>query len=221
MRRWKTVAATWLAAGSSPLFAAGGSFLVDDATVTPDGHCQLESWVRAIERTEGDFTTTPACTVESVELSVSADRRAGGGASATTFGVGAKWVAGDLDKEGRAIGIAAGALWSDGAFVSEALYVPASVTFGADHSWTMHFNAGGRHTAGDGWHAISGVGVETPLTDQWVFMAEFFDAAAAEKTVQIGARWSVTPTADIDVVLGHSKDAVDESWLTLGLNLAF
>ena len=224
MRRWIRPAATLpvvLIVWASPLWGAGGSFLVDDATVTPDGHCQLESWVRAIERGEVDGTSVPACTVDTVEWSFSANRRAGAGSPATTLGFGGKWVAGDLEKDGHALGVAAGALWSDGRFVSGSVYVPLSVTLGADRPWTLHLNAGTRHTVRDGWRAISGIAVETALTDRWGFIAEYFDAAAAEKTVQVGVRWSVTSTADIDFVAGHTDDAVDEGWLTLGLNLAF
>jgi hypothetical protein len=229
MRRSIRVAAILVACAAlirvaSPAFAAGGlggSFVVDDATITPEGHCQLESWIRAIDGGELEGSTVPACSAGNVEWSASIDRRAGAGSPATTLGIGAKWVAGDLDNDGHAWGIAAGALRTGGAWASEQVYVPVSVRAGAEHPWLVHLNAGMRRTAGIGWRAIAGVGVETALDAHWGLLAEYFDAVAAEKTVQAGVRWSVTPNTDVDFVAGHTHDAIDERWLTLGLNLAF
>jgi hypothetical protein len=75
-------------------------------------------------------------------------------------------------------------------------------------------------TADDGWRAMTAIAVETALTEKSGLIAEYFDAAAAEKTVPVGVRGSASSTADIDFVAGHSRDAVDESGLGLGLNLA-
>jgi hypothetical protein len=215
--------AAWLGL-ASPVFAAGGlggSYVVDDATITPNGHCQLESWIRAIDGGEGEASSVPACSAGNIEWSASIDRRAGAGLPATTLGVGAKWVAGDLDRDGRAWGVAGGALWSGGALVSEQAYVPVSISAGIEHPWLIHLNAGARRTIGTGWRAIAGVGVETALDADWSLLAEYFDAQSAEKTVQAGVRWSVTQNADVDLVVGHTRDAIAQSWLTLGLNLAF
>jgi hypothetical protein len=209
---------------ASPAFAAGGlggSYVVDDATITPNGHCQLESWIRAIDGGEGEASTVPACSAGNVEWSASIDRRAGAGSPATTLGVGAKWVAGDLDNDGHAWGVAGGALWNGGALLSEQAYVPVSFRAGAESPWLIHLNAGARRTLGIGWRAIAGVGVETALDADWSLLAEYFDAATAEKTVQAGVRWSVAQNADVDLVVGHTRDTVEQSWLTLGLNLAF
>lgn len=219
------VRAALLGAAAPALGAGGlgGSFVVDDATITPDGHCQLESWIRAIDGGRAEGSSVPACSLGDVEWSTSIDRLAGKGSPTTTYGAGAKWVAGDLDKDGRAWGIAASALRTDGALASEAVYVPMSFQThaSAPRPWIVHLNAGMRRTAGTGWHPIAGIGVETSLDAGWGLLAEFFDAIDAEQTVQIGARWSVTPNTDVDIVAGRTHDAVSERWLTLGLNLAF
>lgn len=229
MRRTIRVTATLVAnvallAATSHAFGAGGlggSFVVDDATITPDGHCQLESWVRAIDGGALEGSTVPACSIGNVEWSASADRRAGAGSPTTTLGVGAKWVAGDLDRDGHAWGIAGGVLWTGGALATEQIYVPASFAVGAAQAWLVHLNAGVRRTRGLGWCAIAGIGVETSLDANWGLLAEYFDAADAEKTVQIGVRWSITSNTTVDFVAGDQRDVVEDHWITLGLNLAF
>src|ERR1700754_5027538 len=74
---------------SWPGFAAGGSYLVDDASITPASHCQLESWMqfRTGARTP---TSVPACSGGEVEYSaqLSGGVHAGAGSVAPS----AKWL---------------------------------------------------------------------------------------------------------------------------------
>src|SRR6201991_4891034 len=74
---------------SWPGFAAGGSYLVDDASITPASHCQLESWMqfRTGART---LTSVPACSWGEVEYSaqLSGGVHAGAGSVAPS----AKWL---------------------------------------------------------------------------------------------------------------------------------
>lgn len=86
--------------------AAAGRYLVDDATTAPDGRCQGESWGRTLEHDPVEASTSPACTLLGVESSATGTRS--GSEAATTWGVGTQWIAGDLDRDGRAAGLADG-----------------------------------------------------------------------------------------------------------------
>ncbi len=48
---------------------AGGSLFVDDATLTPSGRCQVETWARAYTPGQ-ELTAVPACTLAGTELSL-------------------------------------------------------------------------------------------------------------------------------------------------------
>jgi len=217
---WTAISLTsLLAVASGRALAAGGSYLVDDASITPDGHCQVESWVRALPHDAWDVTSVPACSIDDVEWSASATHGAGNGSSTTSTGVGAKWAYGDIDKDGLAIGVAVGGVWTDGVLVNETVYAPASVALTEDHRWVVHLNAGVRHAPGVGWRALVGAAVDMRLAQRWHVIAEFSAVPSAERTVQVGARYSISDNAEVDLVAGHSHDDFDEHWITVGLNL--
>ncbi len=54
----------------SPVKAAGGAYLVDDASITPAGHCQLESWIQALSGGQSLLATNPACSTGPVECTL-------------------------------------------------------------------------------------------------------------------------------------------------------
>ena len=56
-----------VAGAAAPVRAAGGAYLVDEASVTPAGHCQLESWIQALSGGQSLLTANPACSTGPVE----------------------------------------------------------------------------------------------------------------------------------------------------------
>src|ERR1700754_3093280 len=72
----------------APCFAAGGSYLVDDASIAPASHCQLESWMQ-FRTAARSLTSVPACTWGAVEYS--AQLAGGVHAGGSSVAPGAKW----------------------------------------------------------------------------------------------------------------------------------
>ncbi len=215
------LAALVLAAVSAAAFASGGSYFVDDATATPAGHCQLESWARAYSGGAEELTAVPACSIERFELSAQATRIAHDGSNVNLQGIGAKWLLRDFDMGNPGVGLATSALWSGGRLGSVSYYVPVSFALNEAHSMAVHLNAGARRDLGDGWHAVLGAAAEFALPGRLQGTAEFIRAVGAESIVQIGGRCALNQNSAIDLVLGQSRDKATRRWLTLGLNLAF
>lgn len=198
--------------------AAGGSYAVDDASITPNGRCQLESWARGYRGGAREVVSTPACTLDSVEFSVAVTHNWRDGDSTSP---GVKWASGDPGVERWTIGVAAGAVHVGGRWDSEAIYVPLSVALTGDHRWTAHFNAGAEHAAGEGWSTLAGAALDVALTTRWHAIAEVHRGGGGDRTVQAGVRWTLSDAAVVDVVSGRRRSDATERWWTIGLNVGF
>jgi hypothetical protein len=206
-------------AASARAYAAGGSYLTDDATITPEGHCQLETWVREITPSSLEGDASPACTFDGVEWSgilVHRDDHDAG----TLYGLSAKWVGGDLERDGRAIGVAASVTHAGGATTS-LVYVPASVAVLPEQRLVLNVNLGARRLPTTPWRAVAGFGFDVALSRTWHLIGEDNDFAGAEKIAQIGARWSASESIDIDLVFGEGRRMDDRHWVTVGVNAGF
>lgn len=198
--------------------AAGGSYVVDDAAITPDGRCQLESWARGYRGGAHEAVATPACTLGGVEFSLAV---AYSGRDADSASPGVKWASGDPAVERWTIGVAAGAVHVGGRWRNEAVYVPLSVALTGDHRWTAHFNAGAEHVPGRGWSTLAGAALDVAVTPRWHAIAEVHRAGGGERAVQAGARWSLSDAAVLDVIAGRRRSDATERWWTVGLNVGF
>jgi hypothetical protein len=198
--------------------ATGGSYFVDDATVTPAGHCQVESWIRWLPRGSFDATSVPACSNDALEFSATLVGR-GGPESSHSEGFGVKHVEGDLGKDGSAWGIAANGLLTNGKIAVANLYVPWSVAL--TDKWVLDLNAGFQRTETPDWHALIGAAVEYEVAPGWNAIGEVLRNGARVRTVQAGVRRAITKDLSLDMVVGQTHDRGAEQWLTLGLNAAW
>lgn len=85
---------------------AGASLFVDDAATTPDGRCQIESWVR-VHAPGRELTAVPACTVAGTELGLGVSHHLQP-RSGPVWNVGAKHLFRDFESKAWGIGAALG-----------------------------------------------------------------------------------------------------------------
>src|SRR6201991_1095401 len=195
---------------SWPGFAAGGSYLVDDASITPASHCQLESWMqfRTGARTP---TSVPACSGGEVEYSaqLSGGVHAGAGSVAPS----AKWLGFHGSRAFPAAGVRGNAAPGVGR---------RATTFQLDLAgrWLVNTNVGASHAHGQSTRRLLGAGVEFAASASATLLAEFIDTAGATRTMQAGVRLPFGNNS-IDLVVGRSLGQQADRWVNMGLNLAF
>jgi hypothetical protein len=212
-------AAWFVLFGCPAALAAGGSYLVDDAEATPEGACQVETWVRGFSGGADELSTTPACTRNGIEYSLTATRVAGDAQNATAFTPGLKWVTGDVAKHRWAIGLAATTSIIDGVVDNTFIYVPISAALDSEAKFFVHANIGYRHDHSSGDAAVTGLGIDWAVSDKLDALAEVLRVDARDRTSQAGVRWSESERFSIDLIYGRRRYAHVDTWWTLGVNL--
>jgi len=200
--------------------ATGGSYFVDDATVTPAGHCQVESWARWLPQGSYDATTVPACSTEALEFSATLVGRVGP-ESSHSEGLGIKHVFGDLEKDGVSWGMATNALVTNGRIAVANVYAPVSFALTGDQNWVLDVNAGFQRTETPDWHALIGAALEFQFASGWRVIGEGLRNGARVRTLQAGVRRTLIKDVDLDVVAGRTHDTTTEQWMTLGVNVGW
>lgn len=197
---------------------AGASLSVDDAALTPPGHCQVESWAR-LRASGHELTAVPACHWRGTEfgLGLSHLRPSAGGSTAT---LGAKRLLRDTDHHG--IGVALGAAWNGNRqrIDSWSAHVPASIALDADRRTVMHANLGWNRPRGLRGAATGGIGIERTLTGDWTLLAEAYGDHRGGRGAQCGARRSLGARASLDLLVGRQRGAAGP-WVTVGFNVLF
>ncbi|WP_448097415.1 hypothetical protein [Luteibacter yeojuensis] len=205
----------WSAFASLPSFASGGSYLVDDAAVTPASHCQLESWLqfRTAARTA---TTVPACSWGAVEFS--AQLTGGVHAGAGSVAPGVKWQVFDGSRVSTALD--AGVTMQGGRVQGAIGYAASTVQLDKAGRWLFNVNLGATHQRGEPTRRILGGGIEFAASASATLLAEVLDTAGEGRTLQAGIR---LPFGDnsIDLVVGRALGQQAGHWINMGLNLAF
>jgi hypothetical protein len=200
---------------SLPCFAAGGSYLVDDAAIAPASHCQLESWMQ-FRTTARSLTSVPACTWGPVEYS--AQLSGGTHVGGSSVAPGAKWLFFGGSRVSAAL--AADVTVQRGGGHTAAAYVASTVQLDAAGRWLVNANLGATHLPGQSTRRILGGGIEFAASASVTLLAEILDTAGATRTVQAGVR---LPFGDnsIDLVVGRGTGQQADHWVNMGLNLAF
>lgn len=200
---------------SLPGFAAGGSYLVDDASIAPASHCQLESWTqfRTGART---LTTVPACSWGLVEYSAAlvGGVHAGGASVAPS----AKWLVFSGARVSTALD--AGVTLQKGRVGSSVVYVASTFQLDAAGRWLVNANLGATHAQEQSTQRIVGVGIEFAASASATLLAEVLDTASTTRTLQAGVRLPIGDNS-VDLVVGRSIGQKEDRWVNMGLNLAF
>ncbi len=201
-----------------PAHAAGGAYLVDDASITPAGHCQLESWIQALSGGQSLLTANPACSTGPVEWTL------GFAAQAHPFqhqeAPAVKWMLRDPDKNSWGLALQANVTYSNGHVLTQSTY--AAATFGLDAAkrWSLNTEVGELRRQGSTWKPLAGVGIEFKALSDITLLAEHLRSSQGPSVSQAGIRWLLGGNS-IDLIAGHNSLQDHSNWMTVGLNLAF
>jgi hypothetical protein len=195
----------------SPVKAAGGAYLVDDASITPAGHCQLESWIQALWRSVslGD----QSC------LQHGAGRMDVGCCSARTpfSAPGSACRQLDAARPGQAfwdLALQANVTYSNGHVLTQSNYAAATFALDAAKRWSLNTEVGELRRQGSTWKPLAGVGIEFKVISNVTLLAEHLRSSQGPSVSQAGIRWLLGGNS-IDLVAGHTSFEEHNNWLTL------
>lgn len=203
---------------------AARPMVTDDARLTDEKACQVESWAR-YNRASREFWALPACNPGgNVEITA-------GGALAYRDGerqnggvtVQGKTLFKPLTTNGYGLGLAAGYATQPGA--SQAgdpyFYLPASLSL-ADDRIVLHANLGATHMRESRSNRPTwGIGSEIQTSERLYLIVESFGQDKGSAFYQAGFRYWLLPNrVQIDTTWGSSAAQLrDERWFSLGLRL--
>lgn len=197
---------------------AAASLMVDDASTTDAGRCQLESWGRHTDA-GGEWTAVPACTLAGTEWSLGITHQQA--ASSTQWALGAKRVLRDIDQRRWGLALSAG-VGSDRQHLRSddwAINAPVTIALGATDRALLHLNVGWAQADGARGRT-DGIGMEIATAPRWSLLAETARDAARQRSSQFGMRRELWPGASVDLLAGRVHHQRDGHWITLGINLA-
>ena len=195
---------------------AAASLLVDDASITDAGHCQLESWVRHTDAGP-QWTAVPACTLAATEWSLGLTRAPG--TSHLPWTAGAKRVLIAPDQQRWALALGAG-IGDAGGGNDWNLNLPLTLGLDARQRVQLHVNVGLAREAGIRGRT-DGIGLQIAVDPRWSLLAEIAHDAAGDRGMQVGLRRELWPGASLDLLGGRQQQrAGDSHWMTIGINMA-
>lgn len=219
--------ALWLLLLSSSGFAAR-PFMTDDARITSDQSCQLESWMRGY-RKSSEFWAFPAC-----NFTGNLEITAGGGRfkyddmpTSNDYFLQGKSMIKDLDTNGYGVALSYGKVFHPGATPGPnglgGVYASVPVTFSllGDRAF-VHTNLGwirDRSTQRD--NMTWGIGGEYTIVPQVNLMAETYGDNRNHPFWQAGVRIFIVPDrVQIDSTIGNQRYGDrDTRWFSVGIRL--
>ena len=215
MRRWVFPLAA-IAAWPATTHAGAGAYLVDDASITPAGQCQVQSWAQLVSGGQKALNSLPACSTGPVEWSLGVAAQNHPYQHQESPAV--KWMARDPAKQALGVAFNAGVTWSNGHVLSRNGYVALTWTPDAVRRWAINADAGAIWSPQRRWDALLGLGLRYKLTDRLGVVVEHIHAWNGLSIAQAGVRWTFRNSDSVDVIVGRSNDRTHDRWLTLGLN---
>jgi hypothetical protein len=205
---------------------AARPFMTDDARLTTEGSCQLESWARRYSDRQ-EMWALPACNPGgNLEITLGGGRfTSEGGAHSTDQVLQVKTLFRPLTTNDWGWGLSVGMVRHPSAtpgpnnLGSHYLYVPLSASM-LDDKMVWHLNLGwSRDKATRLQQTTWGVGVEYWTSERWMWIAETFGDDRQKPMVQTGLRWSLVPgVLQIDATVGDQPGQAGATrWRSLGL----
>lgn len=213
-----TVAAMAALAASSTAFAGAGAYLVDDASITPEGRCQIQDWGQLVSGGQLTLNVLPACTTGEVEWSLGLAGQNHPYEHQESPAV--KWMIRDPEHHRLGVAVNVGLTWANGHILSRNTYVAATFTPSDDSKWSINADLGEIYTKGNSWKTLTGLGVKYNLREQLAFVLERIQPWNGDEINQLGMRWTYRNKDSFDVIVGKSDAHVHDRWLTFGLNWA-
>jgi len=201
----------------SPTAHAAASLLVDDAGITPAGHCQLESWIRQHHRNGHEPVVVAACTRAGTEWSFGLGHHGGQSRSDAALGVKRPLPLADASPLQLAVALAFDQDLHDARSHGLSLGLPMSIMLGPGS--TLHVEAGLRQQEdARGW--TFGTGLEQLLSARWSVLGELARDVHRDTHLQLGLRRQLWSGSSLDLLHGRALGGDGARWITLGLNLA-
>lgn len=212
----------------SPMASAARPFMTDDARITFDRSCQLESWTKRYAKSSEQWAF-PAC-----NFTGNLEITAGGGharyadsASSNDYVLQGKSMLRNLETNGYGVALAVGKVYHPAASTgpnalgSNYAYVPVTFSLLDDRAF-VHANAGwarDRLTQRD--NLTWGLGGEYTLVRQVNVMAETFGDNRTHPYWQAGLRVFIVPDrVQIDSTIGNQRYGDrDSRWISVGIRL--
>lgn len=212
-----------LLVGASSAHAAR-PMITDDARLTDEGACQVESWAH-IHGNQHEFWALPACNPGgNLEFTLGGaltydGNRPESGAAVIQL----KTLFKPLETNGYGMGLAAGYATQPGSAHSgnPYFYVPVSFSL-LDDRVVFHTNLGYTRERENQENRLTwGLGSETQLTDRTWLIAESYGQDKGHPFFQVGIRhWIVPNRMQIDTTYGSQFGAInDQHWFSIGLRL--
>ncbi|GAB2793367.1 hypothetical protein GCM10027021_15070 [Dyella kyungheensis] len=198
--------------------AGTGAYLVDDASITPAGQCQVQSWLQVLSGGQQALYTLPACSTGPVEWSLGLAGQSSPYQHQESPAV--KWMI--VDGEHHALGVAVnvGATWSNGHVTSKNTYAALTWTPNSDSRWALNMDLGEIFAPSKGWRPLFGEGVKYKATDDLAVILEHIRPWNGLSLTQAGVRWSFRKEDSLDLIAGRSDASTHSRWVTVGLNVA-
>jgi hypothetical protein len=207
---------------------AARPFVTDDARLTTEGSCQLESWAR-VYPDHHEVWMLPACNpTGNLELTAGAGRDwRSGGISSNDYVLQLKTLFRTLKPNDWGIGLALGTVRhpsinpGPNALGSTYAYVPFSLALN-DDKVVLHANLGWLKDKESQRHnAMWGVGGELVLNRHFSAIAEMYGDNRQAAFQQVGGRFALVPDkVQLDATWGRQAGAPAAGrWFSLGLRL--
>lgn len=205
---------------------AARPLVTDDARLTKDGSCQVESWVKTYS-SGNELWTLPACNPLGnfeMTLGVVASKQRNA-PSTDDYIFQAKTLFRDLKINDWAMGMVIGTAEHQdnrhpgpNGVGSSYLYFPISHAF-LDDKLITHINLGYIHYKRLSQDSIAwGLGSEYKLKDNLLYVLESFGDHRTSAYIQTGLRYTVIPDIfQIDITVGRQFNKDNSSWLSIGL----
>lgn len=196
---------------------AGASLFVDDATITPRGRCQVESWSRLYAPGQ-ELTAVPACNWDGTEFSLGVSRYPDS-SNGPVLNLGLKRLFRDFDVDDWGIGASLGATWNGASNHLDGWNVnlPASFALDPQRRVVLHANLGWLKLRNARATLTGGVGIELVLDEHWTALAEAY--SDRHVATQAGLRRSLGRYASLDLLVGRQRGLPHASWMTFGWNV--
>lgn len=200
------------------LWAGSGAYVVDDASITPAGQCQAQSWLQLVSGGEKTLNTLPACSTGPVEWSLGLGGQNHPYEHQESPAI--KWMMRDPDQHVFGIAANVGATWGNGHVLNRNAYVAVTWTPDAAHRWGISGDAGSVYARGSSWNTLVGIAIRYKVLDPLALTLERMQHWNGGANTQAGLRWTFRNGDSVDLIAGKSEAVAHGRWLTFGLNVA-
>jgi hypothetical protein len=214
--------------------AAGGDFVVDDASITPTNTCQVESWAGFASNRDFVGVVAPACTVMMfipVELTAQTQRAGALGqwGSLVTWQAKVNLLPVETGKVGLAL--TGATIYDFTANENVGSYVNVPATFAILEQFRINVNVGWLYSRTLDLHWMTwGASFEWDIVKGVSLLGEVFGQVGGrpidqpgilDPRMQVGLRFTPIDPIDVDVIYGYKVTGVNAQWITVGLTYRY